>query len=247
MALNRIAAALTTHKSAKRLLAKSLFPVSLLLAACAGPRMVPPSDVAQGAVLDVKNRSKASGAFVNEAFELGTYKVAKVDRSWVHGNGFGAGPYSTLRSTAGYTYELQGGAQAWKGTCAISKDEKNVKLGGGLAFGGSKASLTCECAEGSRIGHLDLTRDRSGNFEGKVTPAAQAYAFTVVKETDKKYWGGEPAGYRFDGTDGARGAVEMMHPGRIWYTEKMAEAEREPGTCLLAGLMLYKEPADHDD
>ena len=68
-----------------------------------------------------------------------------------------------------------------------------------------------------------------------------------VKETDKKYWGGEPAGYRFDGTDGARGAVEMMKPGRIWYTEKMAEAEREPGTCLLAGLMLYMEPADKDD
>jgi hypothetical protein len=39
----------------------------------------------------------------------------------------------------------------------------------------------------------------------------------------------------------------MMKPGRIWYTEKMSEAEREPGTCLLAGLMLYKEPADKDD
>src|ERR1043165_2812385 len=94
--------------------ASVLFPVSFLLAPCAGPRMVPPSDVARGSVLDVKNRSKASGAFVNEGFEVGSYKVAKVDRSWVHGNGFGAGPYSTLRSTAGYTYELQGGAQAWK-------------------------------------------------------------------------------------------------------------------------------------
>ena len=51
---------------------------------------------------------------------------------------------------------------------------------------------------------------------------------------------------RFDGTDGPRGAVETMNPGRIWYTEKMAPAEREPGTCLLAGLMLYKEPADQD-
>jgi hypothetical protein len=37
-----------------------------------------------------------------------------------------------------------------------------------------------------------------------------------------------------------------MNPGRIWYTEKMAAAEHEPGTCLLAGLMLYKEPADQD-
>jgi hypothetical protein len=227
-------------------LASALIPLPILLAACAGPRMVPPAEVAQGTVLDAKNRSSASGGFVNEAFDLGPYKVAKVDRSWVHGSGFGAGAYSTLRSTAGYTYELQGGAQAWKGTCAISKDEKNVKLGGGMSFGGSKASLACECGGGTQSGHLDLTRDRSGNFEGKVTPATQAYTLSVVKETDKKYWGGEPAGYRFDGTDGARGAVETMHPGRIWYTDKMAEAEREPGTCLLAGLMLYKEPADKE-
>jgi hypothetical protein len=251
MTQNRIASALTTFKSdkrgvAKQLLARSLFTFPLLIAACAGPRMVPPADVAQGTVLDVKNRSGASGSFVKEDFDLGSYKVAKVDRSWVHGNGFGAGAYSTHRSTAGYTYELQGGAQTWKGTCAISKDEKNVSMGGGLSFGGSKASLTCECAGGAQPGSLELTRDRSGNFTGKVSPAGQGYALGVVKETDKKYWGGEPAGYRFDGTDGPRGAVETMNPGRIWYTEKMAAAEREPGTCLLAGLMLYKEPADQD-
>lgn len=227
-------------------IASALIPVPLLLAACAGPRMVPPSDVAQGAVLEVKDRKNASGAFVKEDFTLGSFKVAKVDRSWVHGSGFGVGPYSTLRSTAGYTFEFQGGAQTWKATCAISKDEKNVKMGGGLSFGGSKASLTCECAGGTQSGSLELTRSRSGNFEGKLTPAGQSYPLSVVKETDKKYWGGEPAGYRFDGTDGARGAVETMHPGRIWFTEKMAATEREPGACLLAGLMLYKEPADQE-
>ncbi len=227
-------------------LASTLIPVSFLFAACAGPRMVPPADVASGAVLEAKNRSKASGAFVNEAFDLGPYKVAEVDRKWTHGGGFGAGPYSTHRSTGGFTFELQGGAQAWKGTCAISKDEKNVSMGGGMSFGGSKASLACECVAGSQTGRLDLTRDRSGNFTGKVTPSKEAYTLTPVTETEKKYWGGEPAGYRFDGSDGARGAVEMFKPGRIWFTEKMAEAEREPGTCLLAGLMLYIEPSDQD-
>ena len=70
---------------------------------------------------------------------------------------------------------------------------------------------------------------------------------TPVKETDKRHWAEEPAGYRFDGPDGARGAVEMLRPGRIWFTEKMPESEREPGACLLAGLMLYTEPSDHDE
>lgn len=227
-------------------LASLFLPLPLLMAACAGPRMVPPADVATGTVLEAKNRSSASGAFVNEAFDLGAYKVAEVDRKWTHGSGFGAGPYSTHRSTAGFTFQLQGGAQAWKGTCAISKDEKNVSLGGGLAFGGSKASLTCECTDGNKTGHLDLLRDRSGNFTGKVTPAGESYALTPVTETEKKYWGGEPAGYRFDGSDGARGAVEMFKPGRIWFTGKMAETEREPATCLLAGLMLYIEPSDQE-
>lgn len=228
-------------------LAPALAWLPLLLSACAQPRMVPPGDVAQGAVLDVKNRNWASGAFVNENFDLGAYKVAKVKRSWIHGDGFSAGPYSSNRSTATYSYELQGGQQAWKGTCSISKDEKNVKLQGGLGFGGSKAGVACECADGTHSGRAELNRSRSGKFEGRIVPAGQEYILTPVKETDKQHWGSAPVGYRFDGTDGARGAVEMLRPGRIWFAEKMPGSEREPGACLLAGLMLYTEPSDHDD
>jgi hypothetical protein len=227
----------------------SLFiPATLiLLSACAQPRMVPPEDVAKGTILEVKNRSSASGALVKEDFELGPYKVAKVDRSWIHGKGSGFGGYSDKNSKATYGYELQGGAQAWKGTCALTKDEKNFKLGKGMSLGESKAGVSCVCADGSRTGRIELTRNTSGEFEGSLSPGGQAYALRPVKETDRKYFGGEPAGYRFDGTDGPRGAVEMLKPGRIWFTEKMAEAEREPGACLLAGLMLYMEPRDQDD
>jgi hypothetical protein len=219
-----------------------LSAASILLSACASPHMVPPSEVAQGAVLEAKNRSSMSGALANEDFDLGPYKVAKVERSWVHGKGHAVGAYSSNRSNATYSYELQGGSQSWKGTCALVKDEKNVKMGGGMSFGGSKAGLTCECGSGK----LELTRSRSDKFEGTFTPAGQSYTVAPVSETDKKYWGADPVGFRFDGTDGARGAVETLRPGRIWFTEKMAEAEREPGTCLLAGLMLYSEPRDKD-
>jgi len=92
-----------------------------------------------------------------------------------------------------------------------------------------------------------LTRDGSGHFEGSLAPGGQAYTLSPVTRTVNKYFGRYPAGYRFDGTDGPRGAVEMLKPGRIWFTERMAEAEREPGVCLLAGLMLYHEPSDKED
>lgn len=224
------------------------FPAALvLLAACAQPRMVPPDDVAKGTVLEVKNRSSAAGAFVKEDFDLGSYKVAKVNRSWVHGKGSGFAGYSANKSNATYSYELQGGPQAWKGTCELTKDEKNFKLGKGMALGESKAGLACECADGSRTGKLALDRNADDKFEGSMMIAGPVYKLSPVKETDRKYFGGEPAGYRIDGSDGARGAVEMLKPGRIWFTEKMSEGEREPGTCLLAGLMLYMEPRDKDD
>ncbi|MBW8888633.1 MAG: hypothetical protein JF616_12830 [Fibrobacteres bacterium] len=219
----------------------------ILLAACAQPRMVPPEDVAKGITLEVKNRSSASGALIKEDFDLGPYKVAKVDRSWIHGKGSGFGDYSEKNSKATYSYELLGGARAWKGTCALSKDETSIKLGKGMSMGESKAGVSCGCADGSRSGRIELTRNTSGEFEGSLSPAGQAYVLRPVKETDRKYFGGEPAGYRFDGTDGPRGAVEMLKPGRIWFTEKMADAEREPGACLLAGLMLYREPRDQGD
>ncbi len=219
----------------------------ILLAACAQPRMDPPEDVAKGAVLEAKNRSRASGALIKEDFDLGPYKVAKVDRSWIHGKGSGFGDYSDHGSHATYSYELQGGARAWKGTCALTKDEKSYKLGRGMSLGESKAGLSCGCADGSRTGRIELTRGPSGEFAGSLSPVGQTYVLHPLEETEGQYFGREPVGYRFDGTDGPRGAVEMLKPGRIWFTEKMSGAEREPGACLLAGLMLYNEPDNHED
>jgi hypothetical protein len=229
--------------SGKFLALLPLLPLAFI--ACAGPRMVPPAEVASGTVLDSKNRKNASGLFVNEAFDLGSYRVDKVDRKSISGSGFTISNYSTNKTTTGYSYLLKGGTQEWKGACAMSKDDKSVGLGKGMSIGRTKSSLTCECKSGDNAGRLELKAGNDGEYAGSFSPAGKSYDVTAVKDFDKKYWGAEPAGYRFDGTDGARGAVETMKPGRIWYTEKMAENEREPATCVLAGLMLYVEPSEH--
>lgn len=224
---------------------KLLILAPLALIACAGPRMVPPAEVASGTVLDAKNRKNASGLFVNEAFDLGSFKVDKVDRKSVSESGFGISNYSSNKTTTGYSYLLRGGAKEWKGACAMSKDDKSVGLGNGLAIGRTKSNLTCECKSGDQAGRLEMKAGNNGEYEGTISPAGKGYDVTRVTTFDKKYWGAEPAGYRFDGTDGARGAVETMKPGRIWFTDKLSQEERDPATCLLAGLMLYVEPTEH--
>ena len=224
---------------------KLLLFAPLAFIACAGPRMVPPAEVASGTVLETKNRKNASGMFVNEAFDLGSYKVDKVNRKAISESGFGISNYSSNKTTTGYSYLLKGGSKEWKGSCAMSKDDKSVGLGSGMSIGRTKSNLTCECKSGDEAGRLELKAGNDGQYAGTFSPAGKSYDLTQVKDFDKKYWGAEPAGYRFDGTDGARGAVETMKPGRIWFTEKLAENEREPATCVLAGLMLYIEPTEH--
>lgn len=226
--------------------AKSLmlaFPLAFV--ACAGPRMVPPADVAQGTVLESKNRKNASGLFVNEAFDLGPYKVDKVNRKATSESGWGIGNYDSKKTTTGYSYLLKGGAQEWTGRCALSKSDHSVGLGKGMSIGNTKSNLTCECKSGDKAARLEMKAGNNGEYTGTFNPAGTAYEMTRVTDFDKKYWGADPAGYRFDGTDGAKGAVETMKPGKIWYTEKMAETEREPATCVLAGLMLFIEPTEH--
>ena len=224
---------------------KPLMIVPFLLVACAQPRMVPPQEVAGGTVLDAKNRSSASGAFVNEAFDLGAYKVAKVKRKLESSSSFSISNYNQNKTTTGYSYQLEGGITAWKGVCAMSRSEKGASIGS-LSFSKTKSNLTCECTGGAQPGRLELKAADNGTYAGTFTPAGKSYEMTPVTETDKKTFGGGPAGYRFDGSDGARGAVETLKPGRIWFTEKLAPEEREPAACVLTGLMLYVEPSEND-
>ncbi len=224
---------------------KSLFLIPFLFAACAQPRMVPPEEVAGGTVLDAKNRSSASGLFVNEAFDLGSYKVANVKRKAESGSGFTISNYSQNKTTTGYSWQLEGGATPWKGVCAMTRSDKGVGLGNGMSFSKQKTNLTCECTGGPQAGRLEMKAADGGSYTGTFTPAGKSYDLTPVTTTDKKTFGMGAVGYRFDATDGARGAVETLKPGRIWFTEKLTAEEREPAACVLTGLMLYVEPSDN--
>jgi hypothetical protein len=216
---------------------------------CAGPRMVPPDDVAQKSqTLEVGDRSAMSGALANESFKLGAFEVADVDRDWNKKSGFSVGGFSNDTTTSGYSYNLKGGGDSWAGSCASQADKEGVKILGGEAAWG-KTRLTCECKKGpvTAVVQLDSKQPDSSTkgMGGELNAGGAKYKVTAVTSTDKTNLSGSPAGFRFDGDDGAVGAVEILRPGRVWLNERLPESERPPVACLSAGLMLYVPPSEH--
>jgi hypothetical protein len=215
---------------------------------CAGPRMVAPHDVAQGSqVLEVSDRSAMTGSLANEAFKLGKFDVADVDRDWNKKSGFSVAGYSNDTTTTGYSFNLKGGAEPWAGSCASSADKKGVQVLGGEAAWG-KTSITCECKSSAGSASVVLKADSPDDatkLGGELSAGGQKYKVSVVSETDKSNLTGSPAGFRYDAEDGSIGAVEILRPGRVWLNERLPEAARSPVVCLSAGLMLYQAPSEH--
>jgi hypothetical protein len=49
------------------------------------------------------------------------------------------------------------------------------------------------------------------------------------------------AGFRADLDGRPLGAVEVLHPGRIWLSRSLDDTERRQLGCLFAALMLYDD------
>jgi len=214
---------------------------------CAGPRMVAPADVAQGSeVLEVTDRSSMSGSLVNESFKLGSFAVSDVDRDWNKQKGFSVAGYSNATTTTGYSYKLKAGPQAWNGSCASSANDKGVKvMGGSVDWGTTK--ITCECKQGGTSATVVLNAsspDSDRNSAGVLTVSDAKYKVSSVNDTDKTNLASGAAGFRYDGEEGALGAVEVLHPGRVWLNARLPEPQRLPVACVSAGLMLYQPPPE---
>ncbi len=222
--------------------------VGSALTGCAGPRMVVPPDVAQGSqVLEVADRSAMTGSFVNESFKLGSFAVTDVDRDWNKKSGFSVAGYSNATTTTGYSFKLKGGGGAWDGSCASSANDKGVHVMGGSVDWG-KTKITCECKQGGVSVSVVLNAgspDSNKNAAGELSVGDTKYKVSPVNDTTQSNLGSGAAGFRFDGEDGAVGAVEVLRPGRVWLQQRLPEAQRLPVACVSAGLMLYQPPSEH--
>lgn len=206
--------------------------------------MAPPADVAAEAkVLEVKDRSRASGLFVNEGFKLGDYAVAGVDRDWKSTTSGQLGSLKGSYTKTGYRFELKREGKTFVGECGASVLEKSVKILGG-ELGDARNKLSCECREGEAYAMVDMQGTDMDELSGELKTPRQTLSVKAVNKTDKKAMLMGAVGYRFDGEGGAFAAVESLHPGRIWLTPRV-QAEDEMGlVCAMTGLMLYQDPGE---
>ncbi len=207
--------------------------------ACAGPRMAPPADVSDSSdVLPVTDRSRASGALVNEGFKLGPYAVTDVDRKWDSSSGVSVGPWGKETKTTGFSFTLAAGDAKLKGKCESELKKQSI-LGLGGSFDWGSTTIACSCEGGADKASLVLSKDAD-----KLSIGSTDYP---IKQIHSVAGGGDqsaPSGFRADG-DAPLGAVEVLYPGQIWLKKGLDEATRGNVSCLFTGLMLYKPPSDN--
>jgi hypothetical protein len=210
-------------------------------AACAGPRMVAPPDVANGAqVLETKDRSAASGMLVDESFTLGKYSVNAVDRDATSKSSFSIGGYGKSSTTTGYTYQFVSDGDKINGGCGSVSKKQTVSLGAGSAVDWGNTQVTCECGEGAK---LELV-GKGDTVTGTASLGEEHYVLTPVEETDKSSFAAGPSGFRLDLDGKPQGAVETLHPGRVWLSKGVEGSRADQLSCLFVGLMLYVPPRE---
>lgn len=209
--------------------------------ACAGPRMVPPADIGQGArVLDTNNRSSASGMLADESFTLDKYSITEVDRDAASKSSFSIGGYGKSATTTGYTFQFAAGSSKSRAGCGSVAKKQGLSLGTGNAVDWGNTEITCECGPHTK---LKLVGD-GDKVTGAVSLGEEQYTLTPVNETDKSSFASGPAGFRVDADGKPRAAVETLHPGRVWLSPGVEGAEATQLSCLFVGLMLYVPPRE---
>jgi hypothetical protein len=222
--------------------------IGLGITGCAGPRMLPPKDVSEGSkVLEVVDRSRASGAFVDESFKLGAYQVKDVDRDWNTSKKSSGFFVSKTTTTTGCSFKLAAGSETWEGVCGMTGTTKGIgNSGDGVQWGSDE--LSCECKRGNDSASVEITSnqaDAKHRVGGSLKLGDASYIVQVVNETDGSNFTNKPAGFRFDSNAGALAALEMLYPGRVWLTSRLPEEQHAAVSCISAGLMLYQPPKDH--
>jgi len=221
--------------SFRLLVTAALSFASIVLGGCATPRMAAPADIASASdVLVVSDRSRASGAFVNEGFKLGSYEVVDVDRKWTSTDSTGIGPWSKETKTTGFSYALASKGKKLPGKCSSESSSHGI---GGFNWGSVKIACACE-GEGGKAELLMIDEGRSlkiGDKEYKVQPI-NAVAGGGTQSN--------PTGFRAD-AEAPLGAVEVVHPGQVWLSKGLPDATRDQAVCAFVGLMLYKAPSDN--
>jgi hypothetical protein len=212
-----------------------LLPV--LLAACTTTRMATPPDLIGADVLDVSNRSGAAGTFVDESFNVGPYRVSKVDRGSHITTTSSVGGFTRERGRQGFGFRFIG-EQTWQGRCDLNSRDTVLRSKQALFVADSHAQLDCRCTNGRQSVQLKLD-DNWHPLQGDMM-LCDGVHYGLRQEGFADGLRSRALGYRVEGADDhAVAAVEVQYPGRIWRQPNLPAEQREPQACLLGALMIY--------
>jgi hypothetical protein len=212
-----------------------------LAAGCAATRMAVPGDIVTiSEELTITDRSSWTGALADESFNLGSFKVADVDRKWNSKRTTSLGAMESTRSSGGYRFKLSGGALELSGLCETENRGRAADLGDGVSFGSMVAKLGCSCSDATASAELLLEASTAEGYGGALKRSTDTVHVRAVNEREGGGVSSNPTGYRVDGVGAPLGAVDVLGKGRVWISKALRGRERAELACLFAGLLLYQ-------
>jgi hypothetical protein len=231
----------------------SPFTVALALlalgpAACKMSMPIPPDVARDMAPIPITNRGSFTGSWANESFTMGAYQVGNVSRAGKTSQGVSATAGPDLRaagttSNSGYTYSfLSPGGQA-RGECTTQLSEGRAEAGGfGADSNGSH--VACRCSEGGLATQVVL-EGPEGEWRGTVMLHGYPVQMRAIETYSNGMHSPTPLGYDVRG-EVAVGALEVKHPGRVWFSPTLDPQSNAELGCLFAGLLLFETPKQNN-
>jgi hypothetical protein len=226
-----------------------MFTVAVIFAGCRAPRMATPADLVSLAdEIVVTNRSRATGLFANETFGMGPYPVTRVHRSATStkSSGFKLGDIGSESSSSlsFYDFDMTTPLGVYKGSCSVNADSKETHFGNWVVGGSGSQVLDCNCSGGGpgvTKAYVQLVPQVRGVLVHRSGAAAPLEPSSATEGGGHAVFG-MTLGYEAAGTP-PLGAVDVMHPGRVWINRTLGAGEQADLACLFGGLLLYQPPA----
>ena len=218
--------------------------IALATAGCTPARIAVPNDIAtESEVILVTDRSRVSGALADESMSIGPYRVSEVDRKWTTTAGWSVLGFGSSTSTGGYAYAFKAPGGAARGECTTGVDSRGSSAGTGDVMIGIRSrvsQLACRCTGAAANAELLLEGAAANKLSGRAEARGEKYTIEAISTLEGGASMGEPMGFQMRSSAAAAGAVETIHPGRLWLARSLPAPAKDDLACLVAGLLLYK-------
>jgi len=141
--------------------------------------------------------------------------------------------------TVDYRYTLFAPGSRLTGHCSSEGSRMGGEEPEGWSGGVDDAALRCTCGAADSSADLVLVHADAPST-GQVTLASGDYQLRGLSDVEgSANLLGIQTGYRVDGAV-PLGAVEVMHPGRVWLSTELVAGERDQLSCLHGGDRLMR-------